>query len=188
VTPEEHAINRARALLLAHLNPDQRAEYERFGCFHVQGPSGRLYRIFHRWAGNIEIVTKPWGDPMAVLCIHPTEQIPIEDSLLAQKLMIECSEDDLHEIANRAQNPNLSSSPLAYIDRFMGSEQGREHLARSFHCALAIRWILDPRQETAIRYLREALADVLDHDDLGDVLARVPLPDDCEPVQVSDLI
>jgi len=171
------ATARARRLLLRHLSEDQRHEYVNSGSFHVQGESGRLYKLSHKWAGNIEVVTKPWGDPLATLCIHPIERIPIEDSLLAQKLLIESDEDELHAIANREQNENTSSVPSDFMGRFMDSVEGREKLAESFRIPLRLRYLMDPRPETVAAYLRETLAAVWDHANRPDLMKLIQIPE-----------
>jgi hypothetical protein len=166
----------ARRLLLSQLSPDQAQEYKSSGSFHVQGESGRLYRLSHAWAGNIQVVTKPWGDPLATLCIHPIERIPIEDSLLAQKLLIESDEDELHAIANRTVNENTSPVPSDFMSRYMDTEEGRAKLAESFRIPLRLRYLMDPRPETVSRYLRETLAGVWDHPHRPELVERIAIP------------
>src|ERR1017187_459827 len=53
------ADDRATGLLLAHLSPDQRKQYEKDQFFevHVADKKGiRRYRVTHGWAGNVFLV------------------------------------------------------------------------------------------------------------------------------------
>lgn len=98
------AAKRAHELLLSHLTPKQRETFERNRWFIVEGgKSKKKYRI--RDAGhlvaNIDVLD---NDGMRVrgLCGHCAgHDIPLYDSLLAQKLMLESSEDEFLKIANQ---------------------------------------------------------------------------------------
>lgn len=104
VAAREHAIaeRKARRLLLAHLTPEQRDEFERLQRFHVVGADGKLYRINRGWAGNLQLIeTGPDGGFITEqLCVHPREQTPVEDNMLIQKLMLETVPAELRRIAN----------------------------------------------------------------------------------------
>ena len=43
------------------------------------------------------------GRPAEVYCIHPSEWVPHEDNMLAQKLMLEYDEESFLRIANRSR-------------------------------------------------------------------------------------
>lgn len=94
--------DRAEAALLAHLTPEQAAQYARDRHFEVvsrQGGKVRRYRIHHGWAGNILVLDEK-NREIERLCIHPTRQVPYADNLLAQKLLLEADEDQFRRIAN----------------------------------------------------------------------------------------
>jgi hypothetical protein len=94
----EAAATRARELLLENLTPEQRDDYERELAFtlHV-GP--RQYRIRRGIAGNITLIED--DVPVERWCVHVRDNLPPEDNVLAQVLMLQCGEEDtLREMAN----------------------------------------------------------------------------------------
>ena len=94
------ADERAEALLLAHLTPDQRETLERMRHFVVQSERGRVYRLRRGRLANVDEMDK--DRVVAQYCIHPSiHNIPEADSLLAQKLMLEMNEEQFLRIANR---------------------------------------------------------------------------------------
>lgn len=99
----------ARELLLACLNPAQRAEFERTRAFTVRGQSGRTYRITYGTMANIEVFT-PGGAFAYRLCAAPRE-LPTPSVMLAQKLMLESCEAEFIEIAVR--HPQVMDLPPA---------------------------------------------------------------------------
>lgn len=110
------AERKAEALLLRHLSPEQREEYQRTKSFTVKLPSGALYRINKGRSGNVELAAPlPMieGASPSVgvaanqrfvacerLCIHPDLPVPDCDNMLAQKLMLETDEQNFRRIAN----------------------------------------------------------------------------------------
>jgi hypothetical protein len=97
------ADERARALLLSCLTEEQRVEFEAAGIFHVTSKTGRRFRLEWRWSSNlIEEVERDgrWRDE-GLYCVHPRIEVPVADSLLAQKFWIEDDVDGLLAIANR---------------------------------------------------------------------------------------
>ncbi len=99
----EAAEQRAEELLLANLTPEQVDEYKRLKRFSVHLPNGKIYRIRKGFAGNVELV-KPGDDGtikrLENFCIHPAERIPDQDTMLAQKLLLEADEPEFRRIAN----------------------------------------------------------------------------------------
>lgn len=95
------ANQNAERLLLAHLTPQQREQYQQhryFEVFTARGRTVRRYRIHHGWAGNIQVFE---GDRhIENLCIHPTTPVPHADNLLSQKFMLEADEDHFLKTAN----------------------------------------------------------------------------------------
>lgn len=93
---------KARKILMEHLSPVQRDQYEKFGYFDLD-VGGRTYRIKKGWSGNVQRLGKDEKNQDRVLesfCIHPRERIPEEDNLLIQKLMLETEEAEFRRIAN----------------------------------------------------------------------------------------
>ena len=98
----------AKQLLLDHLTPEQRKTFEDRGWFVVEGgKSKKPYRIetkmgFH---GNVvELKDHPKGrQDIARYCfqLHDT-RIPHFDHILAQKLALECDEENILKLANRS--------------------------------------------------------------------------------------
>ncbi len=101
------ARSRAERLLRENLDEKQREELSAKGYFELdvlsQNGPRRRYRIHRKWAGNIQQIDPQSGQRLKTLCIHPREQTPVEDSMLAQKLMLEGGmEEDLLRIANHS--------------------------------------------------------------------------------------
>jgi hypothetical protein len=99
----EQAEHRARGLLLDHLTPEQRETYERDRWFIVEGESKTRYRVrdLGHMVANVEMLNEN-NTVRHRLCAHvPMGRVPMGDQLLAQKIMLECSEPDFLRIANR---------------------------------------------------------------------------------------
>lgn len=97
---------RALRLLRENLDAKQKADLDANGYFELEtiskGGERRKYRIHRKWSGNIQQVDGN-GNRIKTLCIHPREHTPVEDSMLAQKLMLEGgAEEDLLRIANHS--------------------------------------------------------------------------------------
>ncbi len=85
--------------MLSALNPIQAKDFRTTREFTVISKDGkRTYRITYGIAGNVILIEK--GKPVARYCIYPIG-IPIEDVMLAQKLMLETDEESFIRIANR---------------------------------------------------------------------------------------
>lgn len=91
--------NRARRLLMSALNARQKADMIKHNYFYViGGTSGHKYRINHGRVGNVKLmvndrVAQSW-------CAHPGINCPTEDTMLAQKVMLEHMEDKFKQTAN----------------------------------------------------------------------------------------
>lgn len=96
----EKASRRAFALLSRILTPEQRADYAREGAFRVLAPSRQQYRIRKGTYGNVDMLDTN-GHVQQCLCIHPAGELPDEDTMLAQLLMIRFAEDEFLRIAIR---------------------------------------------------------------------------------------
>jgi hypothetical protein len=101
VAEEAEASVRAERLLVEHLSDEQRAEYELLKRFHVI-VGDRKYRVERGWSGNVKLIeAAPDGEFVVEShCIHPREQVPYEDNMLAQKLLLEADEEAFRRISN----------------------------------------------------------------------------------------
>lgn len=97
--PDE-AENRARDLLLSCLTPAQQEEYTATRSFTVKVKSGNRYRIEQHRNYNVIRLDKK-GQVVSELCAGPVEEVPLEDQMLAQKLLLETDEAEFLAVANR---------------------------------------------------------------------------------------
>lgn len=88
---------RARRLLMSHLTDYQRRMYRKHRYFHVVSEKGKKYRIKHGDTQNVYLLEK--GKEAKRFCIHPSN-VPVEDAMLAQLLMLETDEHAFLKIAN----------------------------------------------------------------------------------------
>jgi len=94
---------RARRLLMSVLTVEQQDEFRRLERFHVIGADGKKYRVHRGWHHNVELVEQQ--DEVEYLteqfCIAPRNvEVPEDDNLAAQKLMIEGDLASFRRIAN----------------------------------------------------------------------------------------
>jgi hypothetical protein len=99
------ALDRARSLLLSHLNEEQRRTFEQNKWFVVEGGrTKQRYRIRDKGdlVANVEVIDMA-GNVMQRLCAHGLRelQLPLPDHFLTQKLMLENDEDAFLRVANR---------------------------------------------------------------------------------------
>jgi heme exporter protein D len=88
------ARQRAEALVLAWLSPDQRAQYRSRGRFEVTTAAGHRYRVCP--GGVVGLDPRGWA-----YCIEATSPVPVADELLAFKLLLETDEQQFLAIAHR---------------------------------------------------------------------------------------
>jgi hypothetical protein len=96
---EQAAAARARVILEENLTEEQRKQLADNNWFEVITPKG-TYRIRRGWAGNVDRLDDG-GRVRDRFCIHPSESVPPEDNMLAQKLLLEANEEMFLRIANR---------------------------------------------------------------------------------------
>jgi hypothetical protein len=101
------ARERAEILLQESLDAKQREELAAKGYFELdvisRNGESRKYRIHRQWSHSIHQIDPASGRKLKTLCIHPREAVPVADSMLAQKLMLEGGmEEDLLRIANHS--------------------------------------------------------------------------------------
>ena len=93
----------AYTLLKEWLSPEQLARFESHGYFEVQGShSGKCYRIRPDRFMNIDELNKN-GARVAVWCVGPAGNLPIGDSMLAQKIALDTDEQAALAVANRGR-------------------------------------------------------------------------------------
>lgn len=98
------ARTRARETLLSLLSPEARREFEAHGRFKVRGSAGGQYIV----EGHSHSMNVLRADSRLRLCAHPRMHeeggdLPREDALIAQLLMLQFDEPGFLAIANREQ-------------------------------------------------------------------------------------
>ena len=88
------ARQRAEALLLAWLSPQQRVQYRAFGRFEVTTAAGHRYRVCP--GGVVGRDPRGWA-----YCIEAATPVPLADELLAFKLLLETDEPRFLATAHR---------------------------------------------------------------------------------------
>lgn len=92
------AAVRARKLLFMGLDPEQQAMFGQRHAFRMIAGDGRTYEIESQMHGNVYLIE---NDKKAVqYCIVLTEEAPLEDQLLGQKLLLETDVPAFLAIAN----------------------------------------------------------------------------------------
>jgi hypothetical protein len=100
------ARKRAKKLLLASLDAAQRRDLKRKGHFHVWGSKGNVYRIGPAdGAFNVRLAGVAKGSRMFFCLETEDPDVPPEDVMLAQKLLIEHDEGEFLRQANMAYIP-----------------------------------------------------------------------------------
>jgi hypothetical protein len=89
---------RARTILLAHLNNEQKEEFKANRYFHVRGADGFLYRIIDKFQHNVFRVED--GRDTFEYCIVTKDHVPIHDQMLTQALLLMANPSMFHEITN----------------------------------------------------------------------------------------
>lgn len=84
------ATTRARELLIAHLTDEQRAEFEAHQRFHVTSSAGRRFEIEYGQYHNVYLLDDD-GRRVTRYCGY-FPSVPLEDNILAQKMLIEKDE------------------------------------------------------------------------------------------------
>jgi hypothetical protein len=94
------ADRRADLLVRELLTPDELEQLD--GCGYLEVPSrlvpGRSYRV-PAWPGRITVIEH--GRALNWLCLQPVENVPARELVLLHKLMLEGSEEEYCQRANR---------------------------------------------------------------------------------------
>lgn len=98
------ARERARAILVEHLTPQQRLDLAATDSFFVRGNVNRLYRI--ELGNGFQTVDPETHEPLVSFCLHPEEWMPHADVALAIKLAIDSGQDGEAEMLSAA-NPRV---------------------------------------------------------------------------------
>lgn len=94
------AEEKAEELLLMCLSDEQKEMYLKYGYLEINTDKAK-YRIKKGWAKNVEKIGHD-GKTELKYCIHPSDcTVPIPDSMLAQKLMLEYNEQEFLRLANK---------------------------------------------------------------------------------------
>lgn len=99
----QKAKERAALLLQENLSEKQRLELAAKGYFTLVVASNgekRYYQVHQGRNGNVHQVDAH-GNKIGQYCAHPRISCPDEDTMLAQKLMLESQEQEFLRIANR---------------------------------------------------------------------------------------
>ncbi len=95
------ASDKALALLLSAITPEQRADLLGKGYFFVRSQRGNLYRIDNGSYRNVRLVDPTTKVVLRTYCIYATDDCPAGDNMLAQKLLLETMEDYFLATANK---------------------------------------------------------------------------------------
>jgi hypothetical protein len=99
VSPQ--AEEKALALLLSWLSPEQAQQYNSQRHFEVVGSdTGTRYRILHGHMANIDQLDAT-GKKVCRWCVVPTGSLAAGDCMLAQKIALEAFETKVLSISNR---------------------------------------------------------------------------------------
>lgn len=126
----ERACVKAHQSLVRMLTPEQRADLERHNYFYITGSKGTRYRLSTtNYSYNVHWVDKR-NESRGRFCAHPDLNardldgkkgtLPIYDSVIAQKLMLETDEQKFLMIANKSGGnyPPGVMSPAFLLARF----------------------------------------------------------------------
>lgn len=118
---------RARMLLLAHLNDEQRKTYERSQHFDVVSNNDRTWRILTGMGQSGNVLYMEDERKIASYCCYVRDyEIPLHDHFLAQKIVLETNENYWLEIAVLAERfrydtsgtlPTLLPAPIYDTDK-----------------------------------------------------------------------
>lgn len=112
------------ALLLSAISEQQRKDLLEHDYFFVTSEHGNLYRIDRGRHLNVRFLDPVTRKVMRTYCAYTTNDTPDGDSMLAQKLMLECMEDRFLEIALMHQHeppPHQNNNREGFL-RLAGAE------------------------------------------------------------------
>lgn len=92
---------RARELLEATLNQEQREQLKKESFFDLETSSGRIYRI--KPGHKVERLDPATKKATSLFCIHPRESVPADDIAVSQKMWLETDEETFLKTANETK-------------------------------------------------------------------------------------
>lgn len=92
------AEGRARRLFLSSLDEEQRAEFDATERIFVLGQDGQQYLLLPGYHGNVFLVVD--GMIVRSYCVAVTIEVPLWDSMMCQKLLLETDITDFLALAN----------------------------------------------------------------------------------------
>lgn len=101
------AIHRAIHLLWSHLSPVQRRSLKKHGWFNVVSKCGVKYRLLYTLHGNV-LRLGANNKVEQAFCGHMGSNIPIADTLLAQKLLLRHNPEQYESTANKVSYEHTS--------------------------------------------------------------------------------
>lgn len=101
------AKNKAINLLWTHLSAVQKRSLKRYGWFEVMSKCGIRYRLLYTLHGNVLRMSKDNKVEQA-FCGHMGNNIPIADTLLAQKLLLRHNPQKYESSANKVNFEHTS--------------------------------------------------------------------------------
>lgn len=96
----DQAIARATRLLNSNLTEFQRRQFQEHQFFEVLTQNGTVRYLLYRGRSANVYKLDAQGKLIGRFCAHPAQMVPDEDTLLAQKLMLETDPTEFERIAN----------------------------------------------------------------------------------------
>lgn len=94
------AASRALRILKSVLSPEQARQYDEHQFFEVLAKNGTVRYILARGRSANVYRLDAEGKPVKRFCVHPGIACPDEDTLLAQKLLLETNPAEFERLAN----------------------------------------------------------------------------------------
>jgi len=92
------AQRKAEKLLVDNLTKEQQESYRERKVIPIRSRSGKNYEIHKGRQGNVRRLHE--GKAVESYCIHPSEYVPDEDTMLTQLLWLRWCEEDFLRVAN----------------------------------------------------------------------------------------
>jgi hypothetical protein len=97
---EKAREKKARQLLKEVLTEEQNKQLDEKGYFElVSVGSGQRYRIRRGRTRNVEKIDAE-GKVVGRLCFHPVDEVHVYDTMVIQKVMLDCDEEAVKRVAN----------------------------------------------------------------------------------------
>ena len=103
------AKSKAHKLLLGQLNPEQRTSYLRGKTFNVKAQDGKTYELSYTRSFNVK-------GPDGIKYCGQTLDTPLEDQLLAQKLLLEHEPEKFFRNANKMEDRSRRPDEMMFSE------------------------------------------------------------------------